>query len=54
MKKDSINGYMYANGPPFQVFVGERVAWYIFALEAELHALEIHGHTLELKYTRLD
>ena len=52
LKKDSLNGFMYANGPPFQVCTGERVVWYMLSLEAETHVAEIHGHTFDLKYRR--
>ncbi|XP_052815429.1 hephaestin-like isoform X3 [Mya arenaria] len=45
LKKDSINGYMYDNLPNMTVCAGERVAWYIFSLSAELHPVNIYGQT---------
>ncbi|XP_052266278.1 ferroxidase HEPHL1-like isoform X1 [Dreissena polymorpha] len=45
LKKDSINGYMYGNLPELTVCAGDRVAWYIFSLSAELHPVNILGQT---------
>lgn len=45
LKKDSINGYMYGNMPGLTVCDGEKIAWYIFSLSAELHPVNIHGQT---------
>ena len=40
-----INGYMYGNLPGLDVCAGERVAYYVFSLVAEIHAIEIRGQT---------
>ncbi|XP_052788746.1 ferroxidase HEPHL1-like [Mya arenaria] len=45
LMKDSINGYMFGNLPNLTVCAGERVAWYIFSLSAELHTFNIDGQT---------
>lgn len=52
LKKDSINGYMFGNVPGLEVCAGERVVWYIFSLNAELHPVAIHGHTFEHQHHR--
>lgn len=50
--KDQLNGFLFGNSPPLQVCAGEKVAWYIFSLDAEIHAAEIHGHTWLTQHTR--
>ncbi|KAL4239418.1 hephaestin-like 1 [Mactra antiquata] len=45
LKKDSINGFMYGNSPGLSVCNGDKIAWYIFSLNAELHPVNIHGQT---------
>ncbi|XP_045213557.2 ferroxidase HEPHL1-like [Mercenaria mercenaria] len=45
LKKDSVNGYMYGNMPDLDICDGDKVAWYIFSLSAELHPVNIHGQT---------
>ncbi|WAQ95423.1 HPHL1-like protein [Mya arenaria] len=37
--RNSVNGYMYANLPNLTVCAGDRVAWYIFSLSAEIHTV---------------
>lgn len=39
-----INGFVYANNPPFQMCVDDPVIWYVFAMGADLHVFHMHGN----------
>jgi hypothetical protein len=41
----AINGYVYGNGPGFEVVKNSKVRWYIWAFgnEVSLHSLHWHG-----------
>jgi FtsP/CotA-like multicopper oxidase with cupredoxin domain len=44
----SINGYVYGNGPLFEMKRGERVRWYVMGMgtEVDLHSPHWHGNTI--------
>ena len=44
----SINGYVYGNGPVFEMNRGERVRWYVMGMgtEVDLHTPHWHGNTI--------
>jgi hephaestin len=44
----SINGYVYGNGPVFEMNRGERVRWYTMGMgtEVDLHTPHWHGNTI--------
>ena len=42
----SINGYMYKNLPEIRMCRGERVEWYIFGTEVDMHGVQFIGQTL--------
>lgn len=52
LRKDSINGYMYGNMPGLEVCEGEKVAWYFFSLNGELHSINIQGQILTQHHQR--
>ena len=47
----AINGYIYSNGPnhggQFQMYVGEKVAWYVigYGNEVDIHTVHFHGNS---------
>ncbi|KAJ8096638.1 Cupredoxin [Lipomyces tetrasporus] len=43
-----MNGYMFANGPPFEMCLGDSVIWYLWNAGFEQHAVHWHGHNVEL------
>jgi FtsP/CotA-like multicopper oxidase with cupredoxin domain len=53
--KETINGFIYGNTPPFTVRKGERVRWYLFASTSfEIHAPHWHGNTVIARHMRTD
>lgn len=52
----SINGYVYGNGPGFDVTAGERVRWYLMGMgtEVDLHTPHWHGATATVVGMRSD
>jgi hephaestin len=53
--KETINGYMYGNGPMPSMRVGERVRWYLMATTGfEFHSPHWHGNTVTLGHMRTD
>lgn len=53
--KQSMNGYLYGNGPMPTMRTGERVRWYIMATtNAELHAPHWHGNVVVAQQMRTD
>jgi FtsP/CotA-like multicopper oxidase with cupredoxin domain len=44
----SVNGFVYANGPPLTLRVGTHVRWYLLSLgtEVDLHTPHWHGNTV--------
>lgn len=50
-KMNAINGYIYSNGPnkgsQYEMFIGEKVAWYLigFGNEADIHTVHFHGNS---------
>jgi FtsP/CotA-like multicopper oxidase with cupredoxin domain len=44
----AVNGKAYAgNTPSFKANVGDRVAWYVAAIDSDFHTFHIHGHRWE-------
>lgn len=53
--KETVNGYMYGNGPMLTTRVGERVRWYLMAATGfEIHSPHWHGNTVEVQGSRTD
>jgi FtsP/CotA-like multicopper oxidase with cupredoxin domain len=54
--KHAINGYLWGNGPPITMKVGEHVRWYMLTLgsEVDLHSPHWHGETLAWMGMRTD
>ncbi len=53
--KETINGFLYGNGPMLTMRLGERVRWYIMAsTNFEFHAPHWHGNTVEIEHMRTD
>jgi FtsP/CotA-like multicopper oxidase with cupredoxin domain len=52
----SINGFVYANGPRYEMKVGEHVRWYVLSLgsEVDLHTPHWHGNTVMVGGHRKD
>eukprot|EP00794_Sanderia_malayensis_P014201 gene14201-15683_t len=48
---NNINGFVYSNGPnggsQFEMFVGEKVAWYLLGIggEIDIHTVHFHGNS---------
>jgi FtsP/CotA-like multicopper oxidase with cupredoxin domain len=40
----SMNGYMYANNPPFEMCLGDDVIWYVNAYGSASHVFHMHGN----------
>lgn len=53
--KETVNGYMYGNGPMPAMKVGERVRWYLMASTGfEIHSPHWHGNTVQVAHMRTD
>jgi FtsP/CotA-like multicopper oxidase with cupredoxin domain len=53
--KETLNGFLYGNGPVPTMRVGERVRWYLMAATGfELHSPHWHGNTVEIAHGRSD
>jgi FtsP/CotA-like multicopper oxidase with cupredoxin domain len=53
--KETINGFLYGNTPPFTMRKGERVRWYLMAsTNFEIHAPHWHGNTVVARHMRTD
>ena len=53
--KETMNGFMYGNGPLPTMRVGERVRWYLMASTGfEIHAPHWHGNTVQIARMRTD
>ena len=53
--KETMNGYLYGNGPMLTTRVGERVRWYLMASTGfEIHAPHWHGNTVQVSHMRTD
>lgn len=53
--KETVNGYLYGNGPMLTTRVGERVRWYLMAATGfEIHSPHWHGNTVEIQGSRTD
>lgn len=53
--KETMNGFMYGNGPMPTMRVGERVRWYLMASTGfEIHAPHWHGNTVQIARMRTD
>lgn len=53
--KESMNGFIYGNGPSPEMKVGDRVRWYIMSTtNFELHAPHWHGNVVTAQHMRTD
>ena len=53
--KETMNGYLYGNGPMPEMRVGDRVRWYLMAGTGfEIHSPHWHGNTVEISRMRTD
>ncbi len=53
--RESINGYLFGNGPVATMREGERVRWYIMSTtNFELHAPHWHGNVVTAQHMRTD
>lgn len=53
--KETLNGFLYGNGPIPSMRVGERVRWYLMSATGfEIHSPHWHGNTVELAHMRTD
>jgi len=53
--KETINGFLYGNGPLPSMRVGEHVRWYLMAGTGfEFHSPHWHGNTVEIGHMRTD
>jgi manganese oxidase len=53
--KESMNGFLYGNGPMPRVTVGERVRWYVMSTtNFEVHAPHWHGNVVTAQHMRTD
>ena len=53
--KETMNGYMYGNGPMPTMKVGQRVRWYLMASTGfEIHSPHWHGNTVQVAHMRTD
>jgi len=53
--KETVNGYMYGNGPMPAMKVGDRVRWYLMASTGfEIHSPHWHGNTVQVAHMRTD
>ena len=53
--KESLNGYLFGNGPGLTIRVGDRVRWYLMGTtNFEIHAPHWHGNTVVINHMRTD
>jgi plastocyanin len=53
--KETINGYLYGNGPMLTATKGDRVRWYLMSTtNFELHAPHWHGNVVVAQHMRTD
>jgi len=53
--RETMNGFLYGNGPMPQMRVGERVRWYIMgSTNFEFHAPHWHGNVVDIDQMRTD
>jgi FtsP/CotA-like multicopper oxidase with cupredoxin domain len=53
--KETLNGFVYGNGPVLTMRAGERVRWYLMAATGfEIHSPHWHGNTVEIQHMRTD
>ncbi len=53
--KETLNGFLYGNGPMPQMHVGDRVRWYLMSATGfEIHSPHWHGNTVEIAHGRTD
>ncbi len=53
--KETLNGFIYGNGPMLTMRAGERVRWYLMAATGfEIHSPHWHGNTVEIQHMRTD
>ena len=53
--RETLNGFLYGNGPMPTMHVGERVRWYLMAGTGfEIHAPHWHGNTVQIQRSRTD
>lgn len=38
-----LNGYIYANNPPFEMCVNDNVIWYLYDMGFDTHVFHMHG-----------
>lgn len=41
-----LNGYIYANNPPFEMCVDDNVIWYLYSMGTEAHSYHLHGDNI--------
>ncbi|KAK9371541.1 Cupredoxin [Lipomyces chichibuensis] len=41
-----MNGYVFANGPPFEMCLGDSAIWYLWNAGFDQHAVHWHGHNV--------
>jgi FtsP/CotA-like multicopper oxidase with cupredoxin domain len=53
--RETMNGYLYGNGPMPTMRVGQRVRWYLMASTGfEIHSPHWHGNTVQVSHMRTD
>jgi hephaestin len=53
--KETLNGFLYGNGPMLTMRMGERVRWYLMAATGfEIHSPHWHGNTVQVQHARTD
>jgi FtsP/CotA-like multicopper oxidase with cupredoxin domain len=53
--RESINGFLFGNGPMITMRKGEHVRWYVMATtNFEMHAPHWHGNVVEIGHMRTD
>ncbi len=53
--KETLNGFLYGNGPMPTMRVGDRVRWYLMSATGfEIHSPHWHGNTVEIMHGRTD
>jgi FtsP/CotA-like multicopper oxidase with cupredoxin domain len=53
--RESMNGFLYGNGPMITMRKGERVRWYVMATtNFEMHAPHWHGNVVDIGHMRTD
>ena len=43
----AINGYIFANNPPFQMCLNDPVIWYFYGMGKDSHAFHMHGNNFQ-------